>query len=173
MRRTPKTGSSSQRRQFIGELAAGAAALAAAACTPAATATNAPSQSPKPATSPPPTEMPSGPMPAPPTTWDASWMNRITAKHKAIFDSPEIGEGTALYHAMTYLGSVKDVFGTGDSDASVVVVLRHRGAAALQRRDVGEVRRGPPACSRRSWRRKPAAVSCGPPDTAAAGGRPA
>jgi hypothetical protein len=131
MRRTPKTGSSSQRRQFIGELAAGAAALAAAACTPAATATNAPSQSPKPATSPPPTEMPSGPMPAPPTTWDASWMNRITAKHKAIFDSPEIGEGTALYHAMTYLGSVKDVFGTGDSDASVVVVLRHRAVPLL------------------------------------------
>jgi hypothetical protein len=132
MSRTPKTGSQSQRRQFIGELAAGAAALAAVACTPAATATNAPSQAPKPAT---PaasrSEMPSGPMPVPPKEWDSSWMNRITSKHKAIFDSPEINDGTALYHAMSYLDSVKDVFGTGDSDASVVVVLRHRAVPLL------------------------------------------
>lgn len=132
MSRTPKTGSQSQRRQFIGELAAGAAALAAVACTPAATATNAPSQAPKPATpAPQQSEMPSGPMPVPPKEWDSSWMSRITAKHKAIFDSPEINDGTALYHAMSYLGSVKDVFGTGDSDASVVVVLRHRAVPLL------------------------------------------
>jgi hypothetical protein len=132
MSRTPKTGSQSQRRQFIGELAAGAAALAAVACTPAATATNAPSQAPKPATpAAPRSEMPSGPMPVPPKEWDSSWMNRITSKHKAIFDSPEINDGTALYHAMSYLDSVKDVFGTGDSDASVVVVLRHRAVPLL------------------------------------------
>ena len=58
-------------------------------------------------------------------------MDRITAKHKAVFDSPEIADGTALYHAMSYLGSVKDVFGTGDSDASVVVVLRHAAVPML------------------------------------------
>jgi hypothetical protein len=132
MSRTPKTVSPSERRQFIGELAAGAAALAAVACTPAASATNAPSQAPKPATpATPQSEMPSGPMPVPPKEWDSSWMGRITAKHKAIFDSPEINDGTALYHAMSYLGSVKDVFGTGDSEASVVVVLRHRAVPLL------------------------------------------
>src|SRR6476661_1551182 len=132
MSRTPKSGSQSPRRQFIGELAVGAAALAAVACTPAASATNAPSQAPKPATpAAPQTEMPSGPMPVPPKEWDSSWMSRITAKHKAIFDSPEINDGTALYHAMSYLGSVKDVFGTGDSDANVVVVLRHRAVPLL------------------------------------------
>jgi len=64
-------------------------------------------------------------------TWDSSWMGKITAKHKAVFDSPEINDGTALYHAMSYLGSVKDVFGTGDSDASVVVVLRHMAVPML------------------------------------------
>lgn len=58
-------------------------------------------------------------------------MDRITAKHKAVFDSPEIEDGTALFHAMSYLGSVKDVFGTGDSDANVVVVLRHRAVPLL------------------------------------------
>ena len=131
MSRTPKTGSPPQRRQFIGELAASAAALAAVACAPAASATNAASQAPKPATRAPQTEMLTGPLPVPPKEWDSSWMGRITAKHKAIFDSPEISEGTALYHAMSYLGSVKDVFGTGDSDASVVVVLRHRAVPLL------------------------------------------
>jgi hypothetical protein len=58
-------------------------------------------------------------------------MDRITAPHKAVFDSPQIEEGTALYHAMSFLDSVKAVFGQGDSDASVVVVLRHRAVPLL------------------------------------------
>lgn len=123
--------SSSPRRQFIGELAAGAAALAAVACTPAASATSVASQAPKPAPAPAQAETPPASMPVAPKTWDASWMNRITAKHKAVFDSPEIADGTALYQALMYLGAVKDVFGTGDSDASVVVVLRHRAVPLL------------------------------------------
>ena len=119
------------RRQFLGELAA-AAALAAVACAPAATAANAPTptQAPTPANQPAVTPM----KPLPPQSsikWDSSWMDRITARHKVVFDSPQIEEGTALYHAMSYLGSVKDVFGTGDSDASVVVVLRHAAVPML------------------------------------------
>ena len=58
-------------------------------------------------------------------------MDRITARHKVVFDSPEIDEGTALYHAFSYLRSVKDVFGTGDADASVVVCLRHAAVPLL------------------------------------------
>jgi hypothetical protein len=127
---SPDNDSSTPRRQFISELAVGAAALAAAACAPAATAAT--SQAPTPATSATPAPAQAAPMPTiPPIKWDASWMERITAKHKAVFDSPEIEEGTALYHAMSYLGSVKDVFGTGDSDANVVVVLRHRAVPLL------------------------------------------
>jgi hypothetical protein len=129
MSRSSNNHSRTPRRQFIGELAAGAAALAAAACAPAATATTAASQAPTPAN---PTPSPAPPpMPSAPVKWDTTWMDRITAKHKAVFDSPEIADGTALYLAMSYLGSVKDVFGTGDSDASVVVVLRHRAVPLL------------------------------------------
>jgi hypothetical protein len=129
MSRSSNNDSSTPRRRFIGELAVGAAALAAAACAPAATAATAASQAPTPVT---PSPMPAQPStPLPPVKWDASWMDRIAAKHKAVFDSPEIEDGTALYHAMSYLGSVKDVFGTGDSDASVVVVLRHRAVPLL------------------------------------------
>jgi hypothetical protein len=128
--RSSKADSHTPRRQFIGELAVGAAAIAAAACAPAVAATTAASQVPTPANPVSPT--PSAPSTPPaPVKWDTSWMDRITAKHKAVFDSPEIEEGTALYHAMSYLGSVKDVFGTGDSDASVVCVFRHRGVPVL------------------------------------------
>lgn len=131
---TPSNPASEKpRRQFIGELAAGAAAIAAVACVPGATAAPATSQAPTPApaptgtasdgTTPQPRMQPLPPQSS--LTWDTSWMQKITARHKAVFDSPEIQDGTALWHAMGYLGSVKDVFGTGDSDASVVVVLRH------------------------------------------------
>src|SRR5687768_3738523 len=127
--------SASPRRQFIGELAAGAAALAAVACAPAATASNAPSQAPTPATATPTAAAPAmqmQPLPAQSSMkWESSWMDKITAKHKVVFDSPEIGFGAALYHAFSYLSSVKDVFGGGDSDASVVVVLRHAAVPML------------------------------------------
>jgi hypothetical protein len=138
MSSSPTDESTTPRRQFLGELAAGAAALAAVACAPAATA--APSQAPTPAPAPANgngggSAMAAAPMqPLPPQsslTWDSSWMGKISARHKAVFDSPEINDGTALYHAMSYLGSVKDVFGTNDSDASVVVVLRHRAVPML------------------------------------------
>jgi len=133
--------SSTPRRHFIGELAAGAAAIAAVACAPATTATTAPGQAPAPANPTPanqasatPEAAPAAGPPMPPASsikWDTTWMERITAKHKAVFDSPEIEEGTALYHALSYLGAIKDVFGTGDSDASVVVVLRHAAVPML------------------------------------------
>jgi hypothetical protein len=124
--------STSPRRQFIGELAAGAAALAAVACAPAATASNAPAQAPSPAPAATPPAVAMQPLtPQSAMKWDSSWMEKITAKHKVVFDSPEIGEGTALYHAFSYLSSVKDVFGGADSDASVVVVLRHAAVPML------------------------------------------
>lgn len=63
--------------------------------------------------------------------WETSWMEKITGKHKVVFDSPEIGEGAALYHAFSYLSSVKDVYGHADSDASVVCVLRHAAVPML------------------------------------------
>ena len=118
------------RRQFIGELAASAATLAAVACAPAAVATSASSQAPAPAAPPSPAAHGSIP-PQSEMKWDTTWMERITAKHKVVFDSPQINDGGALDMAAGYFGWVKDVFGTGDSDASVVVVLRHAAVPML------------------------------------------
>lgn len=118
------------RRQFIGELAAGAAALAAIACSPTAAAATASSQAPTPAA--PPSAPKHSSMPEQSEIkWDTSWMERITAKHKVVFDSPEINDGDALYNAAGYFDWVKDVFKTGDSDSSIVVVLRHAAVPML------------------------------------------
>jgi hypothetical protein len=125
MSRPSEHDSVTPRRQFIGELAAGAAALAAIACSPAAaTTTTAASQAPTPASPPSGAKHTSMPKQSD-LTWDTSWMNRITAKHKVVFDSPQINDGDALSSAAGYFDWVKDVFKTGDSDSSVVVVLRH------------------------------------------------
>jgi hypothetical protein len=130
MSRPSEHDSVTPRRQFIGELAAGAAALAAVACSPAAAATSASSQAPAPAA--PPSASKHSSMPeTSELTWDTSWMNRITAKHKVVFDSPQINDGDALYNAAGYFDWVKDVFKTGDSDSSIVVVLRHAAVPML------------------------------------------
>jgi len=130
MSRPSEHDSVTARRQFIGELAAGAAALAAIACSPAAAATSASSQAPAPAA--PLSAANHASMPKQSElTWDTSWMNRITAKHKVVFDSPEINDGDALWSAAGYFDWVKDVFKTGDSDSSVVVVLRHAAVPML------------------------------------------
>ena len=45
--------------------------------------------------------------------WDTSWIEKITAKHKVVFDSPQINDGDALYMAAAYFDWVKDVFKAG------------------------------------------------------------
>ncbi len=60
------------------------------------------------------------------TTWDLSWVDRVShAKHKAVFDSPEIAGGTALVNAFFYLRDYKDVYNADDADMGVVIVVRH------------------------------------------------
>jgi hypothetical protein len=61
--------------------------------------------------------------------WDDSWTKRLTAKHRAVFDSPEIQEGLALSHAVGYVGGMRDVLGAPDREVQAVVVIRH---AAIQ-----------------------------------------
>src|SRR5215510_517778 len=113
------------RRDFLGQVAASAIVLAGAACaTPAATATQA---APVPA-GPAPTAQSNGgggPLPQAPSTWDDSWFGKLTAKHKAVFDSPNIDGGNVLSHASGYIRGMHDALGAGESDVQTVIVLRH------------------------------------------------
>ena len=67
---------------------------------------------------------PQGAAPAP-TKWDDSWASRITGKHKAVFDAPEIAEGTIVGNAYVYLSAMKQVYSLADTDLSTVMVIRH------------------------------------------------
>jgi hypothetical protein len=59
--------------------------------------------------------------------WDLSWVNRVTGKHKAIFDVPEIDNGYGVWRASLYTGQYNQVLGVAPKDLSPVIVIRHNG----------------------------------------------
>jgi hypothetical protein len=106
-----------QRREFLGQIAASAFVLAGAACATPMSVGQAPAA---PAPS---------PLPAPPPApvhWDDSWFTRLTSKHKAVFDSPEIDDGLAVDQASGYIRGMRDAAAAGQNDVQTVVVMRHR-----------------------------------------------
>ena len=108
------------RREFIGQLAASAIVLAGAGCaTPAAAgqATSVPTPTPTPS------PRPQGP--SAPVHWDDSWFGRLTAKHKAVFDSPEIEDGLVVFQAIGYVNGMRDALGAANGEVQAVVVMRH------------------------------------------------
>src|SRR5262245_2722956 len=114
------------RRDFLGQVAASAIVLAGAACAPpAATATQSAPAPAGAAANPQSSRGGAGPLPPPPATWDDSWFGKLTAKHKAVFDSPEIGEGLVLANASGYIRGMRDAIGAGENDVQTVIVLRH------------------------------------------------
>lgn len=61
--------------------------------------------------------------------WDMTWVDRVTGKHRAVFDSPDVSEGAALFRANMWRNQYKTVYATTPADTSPVVVLRHQGFA--------------------------------------------
>lgn len=118
------TDAPTPRREFLGQLAATAVTLAgAAACAPAAMGQAA--AAPAPTASGAPTTAPSA-TPATPRKWDDAWATRLTAKHRAVFDAPEVADGTVLFNAYVYVRSFREVYGAADGDIQAVLVARHR-----------------------------------------------
>ncbi len=110
---------STPRREFLGQIAVSALALASTAC-----ATHAPTQAPAPAaTVPAPADGAQSAAGA--THWDDSWFARLTAKHKAVFDMPEVDDGLAIEHAVLWLRGTRDALGAGPTDTQAVIVIRH------------------------------------------------
>jgi hypothetical protein len=103
------------RRDFLGKVAANAAVLGAIplsldlsslSLTATAAAAVAPQQGEK---------------------WDVTWVNRLTGKHKALFDVPEIESGYGVWRATIWQKQYQDVLGVQPKDMSAAVVLRHNG----------------------------------------------
>jgi hypothetical protein len=56
---------------------------------------------------------------------DLSWVSRLRGKSRAVFDSPAVAEGGALFRAALWRKQINKVFGTPIEDVTPVVVFRH------------------------------------------------
>jgi hypothetical protein len=62
--------------------------------------------------------------------WDLTWADRVqAAKFRAVFDSPAISDGDALFRAMVWCDEYKAVYATPRADMAPVLVFRHQGIA--------------------------------------------
>lgn len=117
------------RREFLGQLAA-TVALAGIGCAPAAAGAPAPTPAPGPSTGAAPSAG-AGAVVAQkqaPISWDDSWTDRVrAAKHKAVFDGPEIADGEAPGQAWLFYDGFAAAQHTTDADVVPVVVMRHKG----------------------------------------------
>ena len=62
------------------------------------------------------------------TGMDASfeaWLNKITGKHKMLFDAPEVNGGMPVVWPRVWLNGNNENYGTKDAENSAVIVLRH------------------------------------------------
>jgi len=59
--------------------------------------------------------------------WDVSWVNRLTGKHRAVFDVPEVESGYGVWRASLWGRQYQDVLGVQPKDMSAALVLRHNG----------------------------------------------
>ena len=97
---------STRRRDFLSALGVGA--VAAAAGSPLSASDRNPR------------------LPAPVSDkWDMTWVERIKGKHRAVFDSPEVHDGVAMFRAALWRDQVKEVYGVERSQTSPVLVIRH------------------------------------------------
>ena len=59
--------------------------------------------------------------------WDLGWVERVEkGKFRAVFDSPDLNDGDALFRAIVWCDQYAEVYGTPRADMSPVVVFRHR-----------------------------------------------
>jgi hypothetical protein len=64
--------------------------------------------------------------------WDVAWTGRVeVAKYRAVFDSPEINEGSALFRAIGWCDQYKEVYGAPRTEMAPVLVIRHAAIALI------------------------------------------
>ena len=64
------------------------------------------------------------PQPAAPP-FDTTWMQRLTGKYKAVFDTPEINGGSGVWRAGMWATHCRDLLDAQPADLSAVIVIRH------------------------------------------------
>ena len=105
------------RREFVQKMACGAAALTGLSAFPAHVAA----------------AVGMSPATGSAESWDTSWMKKITGKHRAVFDVPEIESAYGVWRSQLWGTQMQEVFKVKPADLSTVLVLRHNGVSlALQ-----------------------------------------
>lgn len=117
------------RREFLGKAALSAVALAAVACAPpAAAVATAPAPAQGQGATPNPAD---GPPPIVPAQWDNSWFNKLKARHKAVFEQPQLDYGSAVSLAQRWIGGMRDAGIAKPGEFQAVFVLRHEAVPML------------------------------------------
>ena len=70
--------------------------------------------------------------------WDITWVNRLTGKHKAIFDVPEVESGYGVWRATIWQRQYQEVLGISAKELSAAVVLRHNGIVLAMKEEFWE-----------------------------------
>ena len=66
---------------------------------------------------------------AAPGDFDDSWVPRVrAARHRMVFDAPEVNDGLALLQPWIHRAGFRDALGSTGADVAAVVVLRHQAA---------------------------------------------
>ena len=58
---------------------------------------------------------------------DTSWTRRVRGKHRAIFDVPEIESAFGVWRSQLWTNQVQEAFKSKPEDVATVLVLRHNG----------------------------------------------
>ena len=63
--------------------------------------------------------------------WDVSWADRVNGKVRAVFDSPGLADGAAMFRAQLWRDEQSEVYGTPLAESSAVLVFRHEGISLV------------------------------------------
>ncbi|WP_337172083.1 hypothetical protein [Gemmatimonas aurantiaca] len=67
--------------------------------------------------------------------WDTTWTQRVSAKHKAMFDVPEIADGIGVFRGAIWGAQYIDALKVTPADLSTVIVIRHSGIPLAMNQD--------------------------------------
>jgi intracellular sulfur oxidation DsrE/DsrF family protein len=65
-----------------------------------------------------------------------AWLDKITGKHKMVYDMPEPNSGFGFAWSRVFLNTTNETYGTTDADNTVVIVLRHAGIPFAMKSDM-------------------------------------
>jgi len=70
--------------------------------------------------------------------FDSTWTQKLTGKYRAVFDSPSISGGAAVWRAGMWVDHYKQVLKTEPSDTNPVIVIRHAGIPLIMNHEYWE-----------------------------------